>query len=382
MDFKWSDEQAAVYKEVKEFARKELNKGLAERDRNGIFFLDGWRKCADMGIQGLPIPSVYGGTGSNALTTIYALEALGFGCAVHGLIHVINSHMWGCEIPIWKFGTEKQKQGYLRFLCKGEMIGGHAVTEPDAGSDVFSIKTSARKEGGYYIIDGSKSIVSNAPIADLLIVFAVTKSNHRFLGGISAFIVEKNTPGVTIGTPLEKMGLKTAPIAEVFFDGCRVPMGNLLGNEGSALRVFNETMEWERSCLFACQAGAMERILNICIEYAKNRHQFGQPIGKFQAISTKLADIKINIELGKLILYKIGWLKSHNENVLLESSMAKLFISESLKAAASDAVQIHGAYGYMSEVGIEREFRDSIASTIYSGTSEIQRNIISKFLGL
>jgi alkylation response protein AidB-like acyl-CoA dehydrogenase len=382
MDFDWNEEQKMIYNEVKAFCEKELNEDLLERDRAGVFSWQGWKKCAEIGIQGLPISEQYGGAGADFLTTILAMEGFGLGCKDNGLIHSVNSHMWGCEIPILKFGNEEQKQAYLPSLCKGVMVGGHGVTEPDAGSDVFAIKTSAVKDGKDYILDGSKSIVSNGPIADVLIVFAVTNPNRTFLGGVSAFIVEKNTPGLKIGEPLDKMGLKTSPVGELFFDACRLASGNLLGEEGSAIRIFNETMEWERSCLFACQIGTMERILNSCVRYAKERRQFGQPIGKFQSISNKIASIKTNLELGKLILYKIGWLKSKNRNVLLETSVAKLFISESLKNAALEAVQIHGAYGYMSELGVEKELRDCIAATIYSGTSEIQRNIIARCLGL
>ena len=382
MDFKWSDEQLAIHKEIKAFAQKELNDDLVERDKSGTFYLDGWRKCAEIGIQGLPVPNEYGGPGADILTTIFAMEALGFGCKDNGLIHAINSHMWGCEIPILKFGTDRQKDAYVPGLCKGKIIGAHAVTEPDAGSDVFSIKTSAVKDGGHYVLNGSKSICSNGPSADVIIVFAVTSPGRGFLGGISGFIVEKSTPGLQIGEPLEKMGLRTLPIAELFFDDCRVPAENLLGGEGSGVRIFNETMEWERSCLFACHAGTLERILNDCVRYAKDRHQFGQPIGNYQAISHKMADMKKNLELGKLMLYKIGWLKSQNKGVMLESAIAKLFIGESFKSAALDALQIFGSYGYMAEMGIEKEVRDALAATIYSGTSEIQRNIIARSLGL
>lgn len=382
MDFQWNDEQKRIYEELVAFSSKELNDNLLERDAAKEFYWDGWKKCAAMGIQGLPIPNEYGGVGVDALTTIIAMEGLGFGCRDNGLIHSINSHLWGCEIPIWKFGTDTQKQTYLPLLAKGKHIGGHAITEPNSGSDVSSMKTSAVKDGGFYILNGSKSVVSNGPIADVVIVFALTNPSRKFFGGISAFIIEKHMPGVRVGKAIEKMGLKTLPIGELFFDDCKVPAENLLGGEGAALRVFNESMEWERSCLFACQVGTMERILNDCIRYSKERVQFGKPISKYQSIANKLADMKVRLELGKLLIQKIGWLKAQNKSVLLESSIAKLFISESIKIAASDGVQIHGAYGYMSEYGIERELRDSVASTIYSGTSEIQRDIISRFLGL
>jgi alkylation response protein AidB-like acyl-CoA dehydrogenase len=382
MDFDWSSEQLAIYNEIRSFAKRELNDNILERDNEGKFSWEGWKKCAETGILGLPIPKEYGGAGADILTTIFTMEALGYGCRDNGLVHSINSHLWGCVIPILKFGTDKQKQTYLPDLSKGELVGGHAVTEPDAGSDVFSLKSSAIKKGNYYIINGSKSIVSNAPIADIIIVFAATAPDKGFLGGVSAFIVSKKAVGLKVGKPLEKMGLNTSPISELFFDDCKIPVSSILGSAGSATRIFQETMEWERSCLFACHIGATQRILETCVRYAKDRKQFGQSIGKFQSISNKIARIKMNLELGKLILYKLGWLKEQNKNIMLETSIAKLFISENLKSAAMDAVQIHGFYGYMKEMGIEKELRDAIPATIYSGTSEIQHNIIARCLGL
>lgn len=382
MDFQFTDEQLAINREIRKFTQNELNDSILERDRDKEFFGEGWKKCAEIGIQGLPIPEEYGGSDADALTTVFAMEGLGYGCKDNGLIHSINSHMWGCEIPILKFGSDEQKEKYLPDLCCGEMIGGHAITEPDVGSDAFAIRTEAKRIDNCYLLNGSKSIVSNGPISDLIIVFAVTNPSRKFLGRISAFIVLKDTPGLVIGEPLEKMGLKTSPTAELFFEDCKVSPENVLGNEGSGAAIFNETMEWERSCLFACHIGTMERILETCIRYAKNRRQFGQPIGKFQSISNKIADMKVNLELGRLMLYKIGWMKNQGKKVLLETAVAKLFVSESLTKSALEAVQIHGAYGYLSELGIEKDLRDSIASNIYSGTSEIQRNIIARCLGL
>lgn len=382
MDFSWDKEQLAIYKEIREFAKKELNDLVLERDGDGSFDWNGWKKCADMGILGLPVSEEYGGAGEDFLTTILAMEGLGYGCSDNGLVHSINSHMWGCEIPIAKFGTEAQKKHYLPLLCKGEKVGAHALTESDAGSDVFSIRTSAVRDGDSYVISGSKSIVSNGPIADVIVVFAVTEPQKKFLGGVSGFLVEKGMKGLEIGKPFQKMGLNTSPIGEVFFTECRVPAGNLLGREGGATRIFQETMEWERSCLFSCHIGVMERLLESGVKYAKTRVQFGNPIGKYQSVAHKLADLKMKIELGRLMLQKIGWLKMQGKSVLLETAISKLFISESLKEAALDAVQIHGAYGYMKELGIEKELRDAIPSTIYSGTSEIQKNIIARYLGL
>lgn len=379
MDFSWNDEQLALKNTIVEFSRKELNRDMVKRDRNGEFSRDGWKKCAELGILGLPVPEEFGGSNLDILSIILAMEGFGYGCKDNGLVIAINSQMWSCEEPILKFGNENQKKKYLPKLCAGELIGGHAMTEPESGSDAFSLQTKAVKQKDKYIINGSKMFITNAPISDLIIVFALTDKAKSW-GGISAFIVEKDTPGFTISRPLEKLGLKTSPIGELTFEDCEIPAENLLGKEGMGMAIFNSEMEWERSCLFACHLGAMERQLETCINYAKTRQQFGQPIGKFQSISNKIADMKTRIELSRLLLYKIGWLKSRGEKGLLESAIAKLFISESFVASSLSAIQIHGGYGYMTESEIERDLRDSIASTIYSGTSEIQRNVISQWL--
>jgi alkylation response protein AidB-like acyl-CoA dehydrogenase len=255
------------------------------------------------------------------------------------------------------------------------------MTEPNSGSDAYSIVTKAVKNGNKYILNGIKTFISNAPIADILLVFAVTDKSKGF-AGISAFIVEKNFPGFSVGKPLDKMGLKTSPTGEVILEDCEVPIENRLGKEGSGTAIFNAEMEWERSCLFACHLGAMERQLEACIKYARDRRQFGKPIGKFQSISHKIADMMARIELSRLILYKVAWMKTQGKKAPIESAIAKLYISESYVNSSLDAIQLHGGYGYMTEFGIERDLRDSIAGKIYSGTSEIQRNIIANWLGL
>jgi len=379
MDFSWNDEQLALKNTIVEFSRKELNGNIIERDKKGKFSWDGWRKCAELGILGLPVPEEYGGSNLDILTIILAMESLGYGCKDNGLVFAINSQMWSCEEPILKFGSKAQKDKYLPKLCAGELIGGHGMTEPDSGSDAFSLQTRAVKQNDRYIINGSKMFITNAPIANLIIVFALTDKTKSW-GGISAFIVEKGTPGFAVSPPLDKMGLKTSPIGELAFEDCEVPEENRLGKEGMGMAIFNSEMEWERSCLFASHLGAMERQLETCINYAKTRRQFGQPIGKFQSISNKIADMKARIELGRLLLYKIGWLKSRGEKGLLEGAIAKLFVSESFVQSSLDAIQIHGGYGYMTDFEVERDLRDSVASTIYSGTSEIQRNVISQWL--
>ncbi len=381
MDFAWSEEQLAIRDEIVKFARRELNENLVERDRNDEFSREGWLKCAELGIHGLPIPKEYGGGGSDILTTVCALEALGYGCRDNGLVFSINAHMWTSEIPILTFGTEAQKRKYLPKLASGEWVGNNAMTEPEAGSDAYSLRTRAERKGDYYILNGSKTFVSNAPIADVLIVFA-NVDPAKGPAGVSAFLVDKGAPGFSISRKLHKMGLRTSPMAELAFVDCQVPTENLLGKEGSGQAVFTTSMEWERICIMASHLGAMQRLIETCTRYARDRKQFGQPIGKFQSISNKIAEMEVRLEASRLILYKAAWLKKQGKHALREASIAKLYVSEASVQTALDAIQIHGGYGYMAEFEIERELRDAVAGTIYSGTSEIQKVIIAGLRGL
>ena len=381
MDFPLTEDHKTFKELAIDFAKRNLNEGFPERERNGEFNWKGWKQCADFGLHGLPMPEAYGGLERDILTCVTVMEGMGYACRDSGLLFAINSNIWTCEYPILKFGTDVQKQKYLPGLIDGSLIGGHAMTEPDAGSDAFSIRCTAQKNGNGYVLNGTKMFISNAPIADLLLVFAETSKNKGF-AGISAFIVEKGFPGFSVGKPLEMMGLRTCPLGEVILEDCEVPVENLLGREGAGSAIFSSEMEQERSCLFAVHLGAMERLLEECVSYAKMRRQFGQPIGRYQSISHKIADMKLRIELSRLILYKVAWMKTQGKRAPMEAAIAKVFISESYVQTCLDALQIHGAYGYSKEFDIERNLRDSIAGKIYSGTSEIQRNIIASFLGL
>ncbi len=381
MDFSLTEDQINFKKMAIEFARRELNDGVKEREKNSEFNMDGWKRCAGFGVQGLSMPEKYGGLGLDILTCILTMEGLGYACRDSGLLFAINSHIWTCESPILKFGTDGQKEKYLPALINGALIGGHAMTEPDYGSDAYGIKCKAEKKGNKYILNGTKMFITNAPIADILLVFAVTDEKKGF-AGISVFIVEKAFHGFSVGKPLNMMGLKTCPIGEVILEDCEVPEENRLGKEGAGSGIFNSEMEWERSCLFATHLGAMENELEECINYAKVRYQFGKPIGKYQSISNKIAEMRVRIELSRLILYKVAWMKSQGKRAPIESAISKLYISESYVENSLEALQIHGAYGYSTELDFERHLRDSIAGKIYSGTSEIQKNIIASFLGL
>jgi alkylation response protein AidB-like acyl-CoA dehydrogenase len=319
--------------------------------------------------------------GFDALTTVGVLERLGYGCKDNGLVFSVNAHMWNAITPILTFGTEEQKQRYLPGLCSGELIGGKAMSEPDAGSDAFGLAATAEKRGDRYVLNGSKVFVSNGSVADVLVIYA-TVDKSRGPQGISAFLVEKGSPGFRVGAEMEKMGLRTSPTCEVFLDDCEVPVKNRLGKEGAGTGLFNNSITWERSCILSSAVGTMERLLETCIAYAKERKQFGQPIGKFQLVFSKIVDMKMRLESSRALLYKAAWLRSQGKSIFMEAALTKLYISEAYVRCAEDAIQIHGGYGYMKDYEVERELRDAIGSKLYSGTSEIQRSIIAPLLGL
>lgn len=379
MDFSWSDEQRELMDAVVRFAGSELNANLIENDRNSVFNRDGWTQCAKFGIQGLPVPTEYGGLGMDALTSVAVLEKLGYACRDNGLVFSINAHLWTVAMPLVAFGTEDQKRKYLPGLCDGSLIGGNAMSEPDSGSDAYSLRTTAVRKGDRYILNGSKTFVTNGPVADLLAVYA-TVDREKGPRGLCAFLVEKSSKGLTVAKKLEKMGIRTSPMAELFFDDCEVPAENLLGKEGTGTSLFTHSMNWERGCILASAVGAMQRLLETCIRYAKERKQFGQSIGKFQLVGSKLVDMKLRTETSRHLLYHGAWLRSLGKTAIMEAAMSKMYISDCWVKCCEDAVQIHGGYGYMADYEIERELRDAIGSRLYSGTNEIQRNIVAALM--
>jgi alkylation response protein AidB-like acyl-CoA dehydrogenase len=380
MDFELTPEQQALRDGIIAFA-SDLNDDVVARDREHEFSREGWKRCADFGIQGLPVPEAYGGGGVDQVTIAAAMEALGYACRDAGLVFSLNAQMWSCEVPLVRFGSEEQKHRYLPPLCDGTTIGVQAMTEPDSGSDAFNMRTTARKADGGYVLEGTKTFITNAPVADVFVVFAATDRAKGF-AGLSAFVVERDTPGLTIGQPFDKMGLRTSPMSELVLDGCRVPADALLGREGAGMAVFNHSMEWERSFILASAIGTMTRQLERTIAYAKERKQFGQSIGKFQAVSHRIVDMKLRLETSRLLLYRLAWKRDRGRTSPLESALVKLYLSESFLASSLDALQLHGGMGYMTETELERDVRDAMGSRIYSGTSEIQRNIVAGYLGL
>ena len=381
MDFAFSEDQTAFRASVIDFARKELNKDLRRREEREEFPMEAWRACAKFGVQGLPVPQEYGGSAADIMTTVLMMEGLGYACPDNGLIFSLNAQMWSLELPLLEFGTPGQKQKFLPGLVSGKIIGVHAMTEPESGSDAFSLKTRATQKGDKYVLNGSKLYITNAPVADVVVVFATVKPGSGF-AGVTAFLVEKGTPGFSVGPPLGKLGLRTSPMGEIILKDCEIPAENRLGKEGAGMAIFNSSMEWERSCILASAVGAMQRQLEECVHYVRTRKQFGQPIGKFQSVSNKISDMYLRVEAARLMIYKVAWLKQSGKPATAEAAAAKVFTSEAWVQTCLDAIQIHGAYGYMRDSGIERDLRDSVAGTIYSGTSEIQRLIIARTLGL
>lgn len=379
MDFDLTPDQQSLQKSAIDFARNELNHDMIERDAQRTFAHEGWKKCAAFGVQGLPVPEEYGGSGSDPITTIAVMEGLGYGCHDQGLLFSINAHMWTNSIPILEYGTAEQKQKYLPGLCDGSLIGANGASEPNAGSDIFSMRTRVSKEGNDYILNGTKIYVTNATVAHLFAVYGTLDSKLGAMG-VCGFIVEKDTPGLSVGKKMDKMGLRTSPMAELVLENCRVPGTALLGREGRGAEVFNCSMAWERACILATCLGTMRRQLERCIDYARTRKQFGQSIGKFQSVANRIVDLKLRYETARLLIYKVGRLMEQNKSADMDAAMAKLYVSESFVASCLDAVQVHGGAGYMTELELERELRDSVGSTLYSGTSEIQRNIIARGL--
>lgn len=382
MEFSFSEEQKLLRDSIIRFARDVLNPGAAERDRKQEFSRDLWRKCGEIGIQGLPVPQQYGGSAVDPLTCAIALESLGYGCRDGGLVFSLCAHLLSCVVPVWQHGNEEQKRRYLPGLCNGELIGVHAITEPGSGSDVFALRTRAEPDGDGFRINGTKTFISNGPVADVIIVFALTDPKKGYHGGISAFLVERGTTGFAAGPKFEKLGLRSSPIGELVFTDLHVSQDAVLGGIGAGSKVFAAAMDWERICLFASHVGTMERLLETSISYARTRSQFNENISKFQAVSHRIADMKVQLEAARLLTYRAAWRLGHARTASLDAAMAKLFVSESLVQTALATVQIHGGYGFMTEYEVERALRDAVGSTIYSGTSEMQRNIIARWLGL
>ena len=382
MDFGLTDEQAARRTAAVEFARRELaDDALIERDHDGRFDRALWEKCAQFGILGLSVPPEFGGAEIDLPTAMLVMEGLGEGCPDNGLAFALNAQIWTVQRPIVRFGSADQKARYLPGLCNGSLLGAHALTEPNAGSDAFSLTMRAERRGDGYVLTGTKCLVTLAPIADVALVFASTNPAAG-KWGVSAFLVDRSTPGVSASETQQKMGLRTVPIGSLQFDGCIVPESARLGPEGAGVSIATHSLEVERCCILASQLGAMERQLQRAIAHARSRRQFGQAIGKFQSVSNRVADMKLRIETARLLLYKVAWLVERQRPAMMEAALLKLYLSEAFVESGLDAIRIHGGAGYLTETGVERDLRDAVGGVLYAGTSDIQRNIIARLLGL
>ena len=382
MDFGWTEEQLARRRDAADFARTELaDDELALRDQEGRFSRELWERCARFGILGLGVPAEYGGEEIDLPTAMLIMEALGEGCADNGLTFALNAQLWTVQRPIARFGTDEQKHHFLPGLRTGRLIGAHALTEPEAGSDAFSLTTRAERRGDGYVLNGRKCLITMAPLADVALVFASTNPAAG-KWGISAFLIERGTPGFRAETMQQKMGLRTVPIGELAFEDCTVPERSRLGPEGAGVSISTHSLEVERCCILASQLGAMDRQLARAVRHSRTRRQFGQPIGKFQSVSNRLADMKLRIETARLLLYKVAWLVERGKPAMMEAALLKLHLSEAFVASGLDAIRIHGGEGYLSDSGIERDLRDAVGGVIYAGTSDIQRNIVARLLGV
>ena len=382
MDFTYTPDQQQLRKEIVAFARAKLNAGVIESDREQVFSRDLWKECGTMGLTGLPVPEDYGGSGLDPLSVAMALEALGYGCTDSGFVFSLCAHIMASVVSIVRFGNEQQKRRFLPGLSDGTLVGVNGMTEPGTGSDPFAMRAVAVREGQGWRINGTKMFISNAPEAQVVIVFAVTDPATRFHGGVTGFLLERDTPGVSVGRKIEKMGLRTSPFSELVFEDVLVPDEAVLGGVGGGAGVFTHSMDWERICLFAAHVGQMERLLERAIDYARTREAGGRKIGKYQAVSHKIADMKVRLEAARLLTYQAASKLEKTRGVSLDAAMTKLFVSEALVQTAADTLQIFGGYGYTVEYEVERALRDAYGAPIYSGTSEVQRNIIAAWLGL
>jgi butyryl-CoA dehydrogenase len=378
VNFELTDEQARVRDAVREFAENEIAPGAAERERKGEFPHAILRKLAAMGILGMMVPEEYGGSGSDALSYVLAIEELARVCASTAVIVSVNNSVF-CY-PVWKFGTQEQKKTILAEVASGRALGAYALTEPQSGSDAANQKTRAVRDGDQYVLDGAKAWITNAGEAKWYLVMAMTEPAAG-TRGITAFLVSVEDPGVRPGIPEDKMGLRASKTAALFLEHVRVPASRRLGAEGQGFTIAMTTLDHSRIGIAAQGIGIARACYDAAVEYAKTRESFGRKIAEHEAIAFQIADMNVQIEAAKLLTYRAAK-RSEMPGLRYskESSMAKVFATEAANAIAARAVQVFGGYGYSKEYPVERFYRDARVTTIYEGTSEIQRIVISKNL--
>ena len=375
MDPILSPAQQAAYDEALAFAQRELT--TSEIDP--VFDRDGWRRCRALTATGVTIPADFGGRGQSLAEFVAMMEGLGRGCRRMGLLTAICAHVFGVVEPLHVAGTDEQRRKYLRKLATGEWVGAHSVTEPQAGSDLSGIATTARADGDDWLISGVKRYTTCGAGADLHVVYARMDDPARFR--LSCFLIEPGTPGLTV-RPLPAAGLAGSGLSEVTYDHVRVPNANLLGKPGAGAMLFQGSIERERACIFGASLGAMEREVEVAVDYANRRHVGGKAIAGHQAVAHRIADMKVRLEAARLLLYRVTALKAAGKRAPMEAAVAKLFVSDAFVANSLDLIRIHGGNGFVTEGNVESYLRDSLGGIIFSGTNDIQRNIIAGCLGL
>jgi alkylation response protein AidB-like acyl-CoA dehydrogenase len=374
MDFSWTEDQERLFQGALEFARGRLNGHDGDvRAR--------WRACGEGGFLGLCVEPEYGGMGFDRLTTARVVEALGQGCADTGVAFGAAAHLFACVLPIAEFADEATRRRLLPGLCDGTLVGANAASEPEAGSDIMSMRTRAVRDGDHYVLEGQKNYVTNGAEGDVFLVYAATNPKLGYLG-LSAFVVDRDTPGLEVGSPMDKTGLKAASLTPVYLDGARVPAGNVLGREGQGGVIFASSMRAERSGLFAAYLGVMARQLEQAISYARERTQFGRPISKNQAVSHRIVDMKLRLDAARMLVYRACWTADQGGDNDMEAALAKLAVSEWAIQSGLDAIRVHGGAGVVSETGVSKGLEDAVPSTVFSGTSDIQREVVAARLGL
>ncbi|WP_066635542.1 acyl-CoA dehydrogenase [Desulfolucanica intricata] len=381
MIFKLTEDQEMMRKTVKDFSDEVVAPGAAERDHHEKFDREVmWDKMVEIGLPGIPFPEEYGGTGMDNVSYAIAVEELSRNCASTGV--TLSAHVSLGAWPIYGFGTEEQKQKFLVPCASGEKMAAFGLTEPAAGSDAGATKTTAVLEGDEYVLNGTKIFITNAYEADIYIVFAMTDKT-KGIKGVSAFIVEKGTPGFTFGKKEEKMGIRASATYELVFDNCRIPKENLLGEEGQGFKIAMATLDGGRIGIAAQALGIAQGAFDYALNYANQREQFGKPIANQQAIAFKLADMAMKIEASRLLVYKAAYMKDQGDKKYGKfSAMAKCFASDTAMEVTTEAVQICGGNGYTREYPVERMMRDAKITQIYEGTNEIQRVVIAAHLGV
>ncbi|MFH2108767.1 MAG: acyl-CoA dehydrogenase [Chrysiogenia bacterium] len=374
MDYLLSEEQKMVGTMVEKFAREEIAPQARANQAQEIFPAEIIKKAGALGLMGIAYPAEYGGSGMDYVSYMLAIEQISRYCASTGVI--ISAHSSLCIDPIYRFGSEEQKKKYLPSLCKGEKIGCFALTEPGAGSDAGCLKTVAVQDNEHWVLNGGKHFISNGCEADVAVVMALTEPAQK-TRGISAFIVEKGTPGFSIGKKEHKLGIGACSTAELIFEDCAIPKANLLGEINKGFKIAMITLDGGRLGIASQALGIARAALEDACKYAKEREQFNQPIANFQAIQWMIADMCTEYEAAWLLTYRASLLKDKGVNYSKEAAMAKLKASETASFCANKAIQIHGGYGYTKEFDVERYLRDAKITEIYEGTSEIMRAIIA-----